>query len=150
MRFGEHEKELVGSERGEHVTNNRMEITAALEALFACKNPVDMTIHSDSKYLGNCWHLWLPGWVRKGWVTAGKKPQPVANQDLWRAMLLASRVHTFRFVHVKGHNGDVLNERCDRLAGDARVKAMDAPSPDYESTGQAIVKRMLGVDLAVA
>jgi ribonuclease HI len=148
--FGEHEKELSGSVRDESVTNNRMEMMGALEALYACKNPVDMTIHTDSRYVADGWTMYLPGWVRRDWKKADKSD--VANQDLWRAFLIVAKVHTFRFAHVKGHNGNELNERADELAGVARLEAASwapgwpAPSSEeYAERANQIVYNLLGV-----
>lgn len=149
LRFGQHEREITGSVRDESVTNNRMEMTAALEALWACKHPVRMTIHSDSAYMVNGWTMYLPNWVSRGWKTAGDKPKDVANQDLWRGFLVASRCHQIEMRHVKGHAGDDLNERCDALANVARKAAELLPAADIqvdqEARARQIAYRLLGV-----
>lgn len=96
-------------------TNNRMELTAALEALQALKRPVQVEIHSDSKYLVNAFNEgWLDRWRANGWRTAGRKP--VENQDLWEGLLLAARQHQVRWLYVAGHAGHEHNEACDRMA----------------------------------
>ena len=98
-------------------TNQRMEITAALEALRALEGPV--TVVSDSTYVVNCWRdRWWEGWLAKGWVNSAKKP--VANRDLWEPLVstvLDRGDVSFRWV--KGHSGDEMNDLVDRLAVEA-------------------------------
>jgi len=115
LRMGEHEKELVGSER--ETTNNRMEMTGAIRALEALTQPCKVTLHTDSKYVIDGITKWVFGWQKKGWKTADNKP--VKNEDLWRALVAAARPHTVEWVWVKGHDGHVENERVDKLASDA-------------------------------
>lgn len=106
-------KELSGGSK--LTTNNRMEITAALEALKQLKRPVNVLLHSDSAYLIKAFTAhWLSSWQRNGWKTSMKKP--VENRDLWEQLLLASAPHTITWIHVRGHQGVDLNERCDALA----------------------------------
>ncbi len=110
---GEHRKELsAGYQR---TTNNRMELLGAIVGLEALKRPCDVTLWSDSQYLIHAMTKgWLASWQKKGWRTADKKP--VKNQDLWQRLLLAVDGHTIDWRWVRGHTGDVENERCDQLA----------------------------------
>ncbi len=108
--YGKHEKELCGGER--ETTNNRMELTAAIEGLAALKEPCSVTLYSDSKYLIDAYEQgWIYGWEKAAW-RAGK----VKNPDLWQRLLELTRIHEVSFVWVKGHNGHEYNERCDALA----------------------------------
>ena len=112
LRSNGHEKELFGGEA--ETTNQRMELTAAIEALKALKKPCRVTIHSDSRYVVQGMTEWIHNWKRKGWKNAGR--QPVANRDLWEELdRLASR-HEVRWQWVKGHAGHAENERADELA----------------------------------
>lgn len=112
LQWGEHEKELTGGEA--HTTNNRMELTAALEALRALKKPSTVDLYSDSQYLRNGITQWIHGWQKNGWKTAAKKP--VLNADIWQALLEAEKPHTVRWHWVRGHDGHAENERVDALA----------------------------------
>ncbi len=112
LRSGAHEKALHGSAPA--TTNNRMELTAAIEALNALKAPSRVTLHTDSTYVKDGLTKWLPGWTRKGWKTAAGKP--VKNQDLWQALDAACARHDIDWVWVKGHAGEEGNERADALA----------------------------------
>ena len=118
LRFGEAEKELSGSERA--TTNNRMELTAAAAALEALTKPCDVVLRTDSQYVQNGITRWHTGWVRKNWRTAAG--DPVANMDLWRRLLAAAAQHTVDWKWVRGHSGDVMNERADVLATQARER----------------------------
>lgn len=108
------EKELFGGELT--TTNNRMEMTAVIEALTALKRPCTVTLHLDSQYVLKGITEWLVGWKAKGWKTAAK--QPVKNVDLWQKLdaLVAGGGHTIDWRWVKGHAGDPGNERADALA----------------------------------
>lgn len=108
------EKELFGGEL--NTTNNRMEMTAVIEALMALKRPCKVTLHLDSQYVLKGITEWLAGWKAKGWKTATK--QPVKNVDLWQKLdgLVAGAGHTIDWRWVKGHAGDPGNERADALA----------------------------------
>lgn len=119
LRSGEHEKELSGSDPA--TTNNRMEMTAVLRALEALKAPSTVRLHTDSRYVIDGMTKWMFGWIKKGWKTADNKP--VKNEDLWRALVEAARPHTIDWIWVKGHDGHVENERVDKLASDAALKA---------------------------
>ena len=103
-------------------TNNRMELTAAIEALRALREPCRVTLYSDSAYLVNAFaQRWLVSWQKNNWLKSDKKP--VENQDLWKALLELTRVHEVAFVKVKGHASNVENNRCDELAtGAIRAK----------------------------
>ena len=113
LRCGLNERELSGGDPA--TTNNRMELTAAVEALSALKRPCRVTLTSDSQYLTKAVNeRWVFNWKRKNWV---KKPgEPVPNADLWKQLLDLLAVHDVTFVWVRGHNGHPENERCDRLA----------------------------------
>lgn len=116
------EKEMFGGER--ETTNNRMEMTAVIQALSALKRPCDVTLHLDSQYVLKGITEWLSGWKAKGWKTAAK--QPVKNVDLWQQLdqLVASHGHRIDWRWVKGHAGDPGNERADALANRGVEKAL--------------------------
>ena len=112
MIKGQHRKTMHG---GEHeTTNNRMEMTAAIEALNALNSASAVTLNIDSKYVMDGINEWLPNWKKRGWKTANKKP--VKNQDLWQALDAAVQRHDIKWVWVKGHNGNAGNEAADDLA----------------------------------
>jgi ribonuclease HI len=117
LRFGAAEKELSGAEPA--TTNNRMELTAAAEALEALTRPCTVLLHTDSEYLRNGITRWHTGWVRKNWRNAAG--DPVANMDLWQRILTAAAQHKVEWRWVRGHAGDVMNERADVLATQARI-----------------------------
>jgi ribonuclease HI len=119
---GHVEKELFGGER--LTTNNRMEMTAVIEALSALKRPCEISLYIDSKYVLQGITEWLPGWKAKGWKTAAK--QPVKNVDLWQKLdaLVNTGGHTIEWCWVKGHAGDPGNERADALANKGVLKAL--------------------------
>lgn len=112
LRMGKHEKELCGGEA--ETTNQRMELTAAIEALRALKKPCRITIHSDSKYVVQGMTEWIHNWKKKSWKNAGR--QPVANRDLWEELDRLASKHEVRWEWVKGHAGHPENERADELA----------------------------------
>lgn len=120
--IGHVEKELFGGEI--LTTNNRMEMTAVIEALSALKRPCDVALYVDSKYVLQGVTEWLPGWKARGWKTAAK--QPVKNVDLWQKLdtLVNTAGHTIEWVWVKGHTGDLGNERADALANLGVEKAL--------------------------
>ena len=118
LRYGDREKELKGGER--QTTNNRMELTAAIEALKALKRPARVRLATDSQYVKNGITQWLPGWKARGWRTAQKKP--VKNQDLWEALDREMARHTVDWVWVKGHAGHTDNERADQLANEGMAR----------------------------
>jgi len=112
LRSGGHEKELWGGER--LTTNNRMELMAAIQALEALKKPCAVELWTDSTYVMKGITEWLPGWKRRGWTTADKKP--VKNDDLWKRLDQARLRHEVTWRWVKGHAGHEGNELADRLA----------------------------------
>jgi ribonuclease HI len=109
-------RELSGA--AADTTNNRMELTAAAEALEALKRPCRIILHTDSEYLKNGITRWHTGWVRKNWRNAAG--DPVKNMDLWRRILEAAKPHELDWRWIRGHSGDVMNERADQLATAAR------------------------------
>jgi len=112
LRSGGHKKELFGAERD--TTNNRMEMTAVIQALRAVKRPSDITITTDSQYVRKGITEWLSNWKQNGWKTAARKP--VKNVDLWHEIDTLSQAHSIDWHWVKGHSGHPENERCDELA----------------------------------
>lgn len=113
LRFGEYQKELSGGEK--NTTNNRMELTAVIEALKALKEPCEVVITTDSKYVSDAVTLgWAENWRKNGWKKADKKP--ALNTDLWEQLLELLSQHKVTFNWVKGHAGHPENERCDQLA----------------------------------
>ena len=112
LRSGKHEREILGGES--ETTNNRMEITAAIEALEALKFPCDVILYTDSNYLKQGIMSWIDNWKKKGWGTAAGKP--VKNKDLWMKLDQARLDHEVTWKWVKGHAGDPGNERADEIA----------------------------------
>ena len=110
--FGDHEREIWGGEAA--TTNNRMELTAAIEALTALKRPCRVVLHTDSQYVKNGITQWLRQWKARGWRTLSKGA--VKNEDLWRRLDEAAQRHQIDWRWVKGHAGHPLNERADALA----------------------------------
>ena len=116
------EKELSGGER--ETTNNRMELTAAIRALSMLKEPCEVTLYSDSKYLIDAITKgWVESWRAKGWRKADKSP--ALNVDLWEQLLVLLNTHKVGFVWIKGHDGHAYNERCDKLATDYADSFLD-------------------------
>ena len=111
MLFGQHEKELSGCEAD--TTNNRMELTAAVQALGALKGPCQVDFYTDSEYLRKGITEWLPDWRRRGWK---RKSGKLANSDLWHALVDNLKEHVIIWHWVRGHAGNRLNQRVDRLA----------------------------------
>lgn len=112
LRYGGHKKELSGGAKD--TTNNRMEMTAAIEALRLLKRPCRVLITTDSQYLVKGMTEWIAGWQRKGWLNS--KKEPVVNKDLWELLLALTSPHSVQWKWVKGHAGHTENERCDQLA----------------------------------
>ena len=117
LRMGGHEKELSG--HAPATTNNRMELSAVIEALGALKSPCEVALHTDSRYVIDGITKWIFGWQKNGWKNAAKKP--VVNIDLWQALLIAIKPHKISWHWVKGHAGHPENERADKLASDAAL-----------------------------
>ena len=122
LKSAEAKKELFGGEPG--TTNNRMEMTAVIEALAALKRPCQVTLHIDSQYVLKGMTEWLPGWKARGWKTAAK--EPVKNVDLWQRLdtLVNAGGHKIQWQWVRGHNGDPGNERADQLANQGVAMAL--------------------------
>ena len=110
--YGKHRKRLYGGMN--ETTNNRMELTAAIEALNALKGKRQVVLHTDSKYVKDGVESWMSNWKARGWKTAKKKP--VKNQDLWQALDEAVGRHDLVWTWVKGHTGNPGNEEADALA----------------------------------
>ncbi|MFT9315248.1 MAG: ribonuclease HI [Acetobacter orientalis] len=122
LRFKGVEREMSGGEL--ETTNNRMELTAAAEALESLKRPCVVHLHTDSEYVRNGITRWHTGWVRRNWRNASG--DPVANMDLWRRLLEANKRHDVSWFWVKGHSGVPENERVDELATQGRTDIENA------------------------
>lgn len=109
---GERKKTLHGGDV--ETTNNRMELTAAIEALKALRGSRAVRLYTDSRYVMDGIGKWMPNWKKRGWKTAGKKP--VKNQDLWQALDAETQRHDIDWRWVKGHAGNPGNEEADALA----------------------------------
>ena len=112
LRYGKREREIYGGER--RTTNNRMELTAAIEALEALSRPCEVRLTTDSKYLKDGISQWIHNWKRNGWRTAARTP--VKNADLWQRLDQALTPHTVQWHWTKAHAGHPENERADQLA----------------------------------
>ena len=112
LRYDGREKEIFGGEPS--TTNNRMELTAVIEALTALRRPCRVVLHTDSQYVQKGITEWINGWKARGWRTAAK--EPVKNADLWKKLDEVVRTHEIDWVWVKGHAGHEGNERADALA----------------------------------
>ncbi|TXH05082.1 MAG: ribonuclease HI [Nevskiaceae bacterium] len=120
LSYNGRSKTLKGGEPA--TTNNRMELMAAISALESLREPCEVLLHTDSKYVMDGLTQWLPNWKARGWRTADKKP--VKNQDLWQRLDAAVQRHRIDWRWVKGHAGDPGNERADQLANEAIEEAM--------------------------
>ena len=109
---GEHQRELWGGEA--QTTNNRMELTAVIEALAALKARSEVILHLDSEYVRQGITAWIHQWKARGWLTADRKP--VKNADLWQRLDVLAQAHQVDWRWVKGHSGNPGNERADALA----------------------------------
>ena len=117
--YGDNEKEISGANAD--TTNNRMELTAVIKALSALKEPCNVTLTTDSKYVCDAINQeWVYSWKKNGWKKADKKP--ALNVDLWEKLLELLEIHKVTFVWVRGHNGHPYNERCDTLAVNEYLK----------------------------
>ncbi len=124
LRFRGVERELSGGDPA--TTNNRMELTAATQALTSLKRPCRVRLHTDSEYVRNGVTRWHTGWVRRNWRNAAG--DPVANMELWKLLLAAAAQHQIEWLWVRGHAGDVMNERADQLATAARQAIERGPA----------------------
>ena len=115
LRYGEHQKEVYGSSA--HTTNNRMELTAAIEALRTLRRPCDVELVTDSEYLKNGITKWIENWRRRGWKTTENKP--VVNRDLWEELDSLVELHSIKWSWTKGHASHEDNNRADELASQA-------------------------------
>jgi len=122
LESGGHRKELKGGEP--QTTNNRMELTAAIEALTALKMPSDVDLYTDSNYLRGGITEWIKKWTSNGWRTAARKP--VMNAELWQRLQEAAAPHQVRWHWVKGHHGHDDNERADELAREGMAPFLGA------------------------
>ena len=123
LMYNQHKKESSGG--AADTTNNRMEITAALEALKLLKEPCQVDLYTDSAYLCNALEKrWLETWSKNGWKTASKSN--VETQDLWKELLIQLQRHDVQFHKVKGHADNEFNNRCDKLARDAVQKIVSS------------------------
>jgi ribonuclease HI len=118
--FGKNTKEISGCALD--TTNNRMELTAVIQALRQLKRPCRIRLFSDSSYVIKGMTEWLPRWVKRNWTNAQKNP--VLNRDLWETLLKVSKPHKVEWIWVRGHHGQKENERCDKLARDAIRKCV--------------------------
>lgn len=108
-----HVKELCGNKK--ETTNNQMELTAVITALEALKKPCSVTLFSDSKYIVDAINKnWISNWIKNGWTTS--TGSVVANQSMWVRLIHLLHVHDVKFIWVKGHSGEDMNEKCDKLA----------------------------------
>jgi len=112
LKYNNHTKELSGGE--EYTTNNKMELKGVIEGLKALKEPCNVKVISDSKYVVQGINEWLKNWIKNNWRTAAKKP--VKNLELWQDYVKISKLHKIKATWVKGHSGHIENERCDILA----------------------------------
>jgi ribonuclease HI len=126
LRCEDREKEISGCEP--MTTNNRMELTAAIKALEALKNPCRVKLVTDSNYVVQGMTSWIFQWMRNNWKNSQKKQ--VLNRDLWEKLLSLSHLHDIRWEWIKGHNEHAENERCDKLARHAIRKCSKTPSQD--------------------
>jgi ribonuclease HI len=115
LRHGHHKKEMWGS--APHSTNNRMELTAAIEGLRALREDCEVEVVTDSEYVKNGITLWIHAWKRRNWMTTEKKP--VVNQDLWQELDELAARHKTTWKWTKGHATHADNNRCDQLASNA-------------------------------
>ncbi|WP_024834314.1 ribonuclease HI [Ruminiclostridium josui] len=111
--YGEHKIEISGFEKS--TTNNKMELTAAYEALKRLKEPCKVNLYSDSAYLVNAFSQgWLDKWIKNGWKR--NKNEEVKNIELWKELVRLASIHEIKWIKVKGHADNVFNNLCDKLA----------------------------------
>ena len=124
LSYGGKEKELCGGEFD--TTNNRMELTAVIRALEALNRSCTVRIHTDSQYVHKGISEWIVSWKARGWKTADKKP--VKNDDLWRRLDSLAQQHRIEWIWVKGHAGNIGNERADALANQGVAQLLEGAS----------------------
>ena len=112
LKYNNVTKEISGGDP--YTTNNKMELQGAIEGLKLLKEPCEVELISDSKYVVQAINEWLKNWIKNNWKTASKKP--VKNIELWEQYISVSQQHTVKAIWVKGHAGHIENERCDTLA----------------------------------
>ena len=134
---GSHCREITGGCRD--TTNNRMELTAAIEALTALKRPCRVQLHSDSKYVIQGITSWIHNWKRKNWMRGN---QPVLNADLWRQLDTLCSRHAVQWNWVQGHSGNYYNERCDQLAQSAIAEQRALPVTSKKTKGIPVCSEM--------
>ena len=118
LMYGGHKKEMSGGEAS--TTNNRMELMGVISALEALKEPCQVELYTDSKYVADAINLgWLKSWLKHNWR---RKEGPVKNPDLWQRLLPLLETHMVKFIWVKGHAENEFNNRCDELAVAERMK----------------------------
>lgn len=142
--WGEHQRELSGALR--NTTNNRMELLAAISALEALKRPCRVHLYTDSQYMKDGITKWVNSWMRRGWMTADKKP--VKNVDLWKRLIAAVERHSVggagvEWIWTRGHAGDALNERADVLADSAARGATEQTPEDVPEAQRTFEARLL-------
>jgi ribonuclease HI len=115
LTYNDAENCISGS--AEHTTNNRMEMMAVIQGLSALKERCSIELYTDSKYVKDGCETWMTNWIKNNWLTASK--QPVKNQDLWMELHTLFQFHDIKLFWVKGHSGNIMNERVDKLAGQA-------------------------------
>ena len=121
LMYGTAKKEISGAEK--ETTNNKMELTAPIEALKLLKKPCRVKLYSDSAYLVNAFSQgWIYNWHKNGWKTADKKD--VKNRKLWETIYSFTKIHEIEWIKVKGHSDNEYNNRCDTLAV-AAIKTLD-------------------------
>jgi len=129
LRYGDAERSISGAEP--RTTNNRMELTAAIEALAALKRPMQVTLTTDSEYVRQGITAWIKAWKRRGWKRADR--QPVLNRDLWQRLDALNSRHEVHWLWVKGHSGHPENEAADRAANAAIDGMLDETAPGTEN-----------------
>lgn len=119
LMFKEVKKEISGGVK--NTTNNIMEITAVIEGLKSLNRPCEVEVYSDSAYVVNAFDKgWIYGWIKNNWKTSNK--EPVKNKELWEELYDLTKVHTVKFIKVKGHSDNEFNNRCDYLAREEITK----------------------------
>ena len=126
LKWGDHEKDLFGGEP--ETTNNRMELTAVIEALASLKRRCKVRLHTDSQYVHNGIVTWIHDWKKRGWRTADRKP--VKNVDLWQKLDELVPNHDIEWIWVRGHDGNPGNERADELANKGVASATPGPGAE--------------------